>query len=455
MNSFYISAASKSSGKTIISIALSRMLSQNYKVQTFKKGPDYIDAAWLGISSDKPCYNLDSYITDDKQSKQCFMMHSQKSQISIVEGNKGLYDGLDLHGSNCNAAMAKLLNLPVILVINTQGTIRGVAPLLLGYQNFDKDCNIAGVIFNKTAGERHLKKLTSVVETYTNIPILGCVYRDDRLSLDERHLGLINSAEIQADKKIQIIADIIKPQLDLDKILQLTAHKKPTKIIIKPVNKKYHNLTLGIFKDEAFNFYYSHDLDTIRNVGVKIIKINSLQDKKIPDVDGLFIGGGFPEKRLEQLSNNKNLLTDLKNKIESGLPCYAECGGLMYLSNSITYKNKTKNMARIIDANCKMSSAPIGRGYIQIKPNRNHLWTFNENIAINAHEFHYSSIQNINPKYKFAYEVKRGTGLGNGFDGIIYKNLIANYAHLQHNDNNPYLDNFLNFIQHIKKQKNT
>jgi cobyrinic acid a,c-diamide synthase len=451
MGGVYISAAAKSSGKTTLSCALSYLLAQDYKVQTFKKGPDYIDAKYLSISSQQPCYNLDSYITCDEQSKIWFDFYSQKSQISIVEGNKGLYDGLDIKGSNCNAAMAKLLNLPVILVINTTGTIRGIAPLLLGYQNFDKDVDIAGVIFNKTAGARHQKKLEAVTTTYTDIPILGCIWRDTKLNLEQRHIGLINSTELKhAKQKIAQIANTIKPQIDIKKIISLTKNKKsakPTTTLTILDNNKYQQIKLGVIKDTAFNFYYASDIYFLRKVKVKIIIIDSINDSKLPKIDGLFIGGGFPEMRLQKLSENISFMQHLKEQIENGMPCYAECGGLMYLCNNIAYKNKTFNMTQIIDADCKMAQKPIGRGYIQIQPTKHHLWQQGTTHTINAHEFHYSYLHNINKKYKFAYKVLRGTGCIEGHDGIIYKNLLANYAHLQHNDQNPYLSQFLKFIK--------
>ena len=331
MAHFLISAANKSSGKTVLSIGISAALhQQGLNVQSFKKGPDYIDPMWLAKATDRNCYNLDFWTQSEDEIKATLSTHSQDVDISVIEGNKGLHDGLAADGSNSNAALAKLIQSPVILVLDTRGTIRGVAPLLIGYQQFDPAVNIAGVILNFVGGERHAAKLTAVIERYTNIPILGMVQRSAELELVERYLGLMPSNEDNyADSKISRMAEIIAKQVDLEKI---TAIANTAKIFQVEKSQKFDqqfNLTIAYAKDEAFGFYYADDLDRFRQYGARLIPFDTLHDQTLPDTDALFIGGGFPEKRMQELAANSGMKQAILNAIENGMPTYAECGGVM------------------------------------------------------------------------------------------------------------------------------
>src|SRR5574340_618496 len=220
----FISAAHKSSGKTTLTLGLCAALdARGHAVQPFKKGPDYIDPLWLGMAARRPCYNLDFHMMRRDEIEQQFARTASNARISLIEGNKGLYDGLDLDGSNSNAALAKLLDAPVVLVIDARGMTRGVAPLILGYQAFDRDIRIAGVILNNLGGSRHESKLRAVIEHYTDVPVLGAVPHDPRLQIAERHLGLVPANEsIVANAKIKQIGEAIAEQVDLDKLLELS-----------------------------------------------------------------------------------------------------------------------------------------------------------------------------------------------------------------------------------------
>ena len=445
-----ITAANKSSGKTVLTLGICALLrKKGLNVQAFKKGPDYIDPMWLAKATQRNCYNLDFWTQSQQEITSTFTQHSRDADISIIEGNKGLHDGLATDGSNSNAALAKLLDMPVILVLDTRGTIRGVAPLLLGYQQFDPKVNIAGVILNFVGGSRHATKLTNVLEHYTDVPILGTVQRNSDLELVERYLGLMPSNEdMLAQEKVARITSNIESQIDIDNILKVS-QTASTVSFAKSEDKKTQNANLKIAyaKDEAFGFYYADDLDEFARRGVQLIPFDTLNDTNLPDTDALFIGGGFPEKRMQQLADNTQLKQKIFNAIDQGLPTYAECGGLMYLSSSIKFKSEKCNMVGIIDADCEMFEKPIGRGYTLLEKNSNHLWSDNTTNSIPGHEFHYSKLTQISNEYKYAYTVKRGFGIDGNHDGIIYKNLVACYAHQRNTSQNQWIPNFIKFIK--------
>ncbi len=451
-SNFYISAAHKSSGKTIISLGLCRAISNlNSKVQSFKKGPDYIDPIWLAKGSHQPCYNLDFFNMSSEEILDLYNNHSATSDVSIVEGNKGLFDGMSVDGGDANADLAKLLNLPVILVIDTNGMTRGIAPLLQGYQNFDHGVNIQGVILNKVGGDRHESKLINAIEHYTDLKVYGSVQRNKELDIDERHLGLIPANEDdKSEIKINRISEIIADSINIKKILSDT----PNNIVSqsKPRESIPSSLTIAIPRDAAFGFYYQDDLALFEKLGTKISYFDAIRDSKLPECDGLFIGGGFPEMSLKELSSNKSLLTDIQNKINAGLPAYAECGGLMYLTNNIEYLDRSFPMVGVINANTVMTQRPVGRGYVEIEPTDSHPWK-DVSRKISAHEFHYSRLENIATDYEYAYNVLRGVGINNKKDGIITKNLLATYSHLRSVGGNLWVQQFIEFIKTLKEKR--
>lgn len=460
MNQVYISAAHKSSGKTTVTLGIcSALKADGISIQPFKKGPDYIDPLWLTQAAGSACYNLDFFTSTHEQIEEIFTEKSMGKDLSIIEGNKGLYDGLDLKGHDSNAAMANLLGASVVLVINTAGITRGVAPLLLGYLGFDHAPDIKGVILNNTAGSRHESKLVAVVNEYTELEVLGTVRRDKDLVIDERHLGLVPSNEkSESEKIINRIATKIRDQVDLQKFVSLANPIKPMTGIQKQtpashVQKKQSKLRLGIFKDSAFGFYYPDDLERFTFQGTELIEINALEAKCLPEVDALFIGGGFPETHMEQLSENTSLMQSVSEFIENDGIVYAECGGLMYLSRSLTWKEKECKMCGVIPADVVMHEKPQGRGYIKLTETNEMIWprgnglnVVNPAEVINAHEFHYSSLENLPEDAKFAYRVVRGHGINGKNDGFIYKNLMANYTHMRNTGSNNWIDRFLAFI---------
>lgn len=441
----------------MVSIGLcSALKERGHVVQPFKKGPDYIDPMWLSQSAGHACRNLDIYLMERDDVVATFARHS--AEVNLVEGNKGLYDGLALDGSNSNAALAKLLDLPVFLVIDARGMTRGIAPLILGYQAFDREINIAGVILNNLGGSRHEGKLRAVIEHYTDVPVIGAIHYDERLSIIERHLGLMPSNESHvATAKIKQIGGAIEQQVDLDKLLALSQKKPlnvPHKAEISPLPCG-ERVRIGIAHDRAFGFYYADDLDALEAAGAELMPFDALRDACLPKVDALYIGGGFPETCAAELEANSALRAQIKQAIENGMPTYAECGGLMYLSRSISYQGRSYQMVGAIPGDVKMHDQPIGRGYVHLKEDDAHPWPRPNAPAkqIKAHEFHYSSLENLPSDACYAYHVERGYGIDGERDGLILNNLLASYTHLRTIGSCYWATRFVAFVRHTKQQK--
>ncbi len=467
MSRLFISAAHKSSGKTTVSIGLCAALRQRgLIVQSFKKGPDYIDPYWLAQATGRDCYNLDFYTMERDEILSLMQTKSRDADISLIEGNKGLYDGLDLDGSNSNAALATLSKTPVILVLNARGMTRGIAPLILGYQAFDKDVDIKGVILNQLGGSRHESKLRNVIEHYTDVNVVGAIHNDKRFDIDERHLGLVPGHEDPfCEQKIKLLADVVNEQVDLDAVLHIANQAVPLSIDTNAAATQTvttnKDIKLGLVRNSAFGFYYPDDLQALENAGAELIEIDPCKDTNLPEIDALFIGGGFPETHMQELEANKNLREKIKIAIDKGLPAYAECGGLMYLARSIEWQHDGKtqkcSMVGSLDADIIMEKRPQGRGYVQLQETENSLWPSLEKDSsqqpvIFAHEFHYSRFSNLDNNVKFAYRVKRGTGIDGKSDGYIYKNLLANYTHQRNTRNNPWAERFISFARAHKFQ---
>jgi len=456
MNRLFISAAHKSSGKTTVCIGLCAALrARGEAVQPFKKGPDYIDPLWLGLAAGRPCYNLDAYLMGAEEIRAQVVRGMRGATLGIVEGNKGLYDGLDLDGSNSNAAMAALLGTSVVLVIDARGMTRGIAPLILGYQAFDRNIRIAGVILNQLGGSRHEAKLRAVIQHYTGVPVLGAVQHDERMTIAERHLGLVPSNEAQgARSRIDEIAAHIAAQVDLGQLLAVSRQAAPLQGgAPAPHAAAGPPVRIGIARDAAFGFYYPGDLEALHAAGAELVSFDALHAEHLPKMDGVFIGGGFPETHMEALAANANLCRELHDAIEAGLPAYAECGGLMYLARGIEWNGRRAGMVGVIPADIVMHSRPVGRGYVHLRETGRSPWPqpgVQDSQPIRAHEFHYSSVENLAPGAEFAYDVERGHGIDGRHDGIVHKNLLASYAHLRDVAGNPWARRFVDFVRNCR-----
>ena len=450
MASLYIAAAHKSSGKTSVSVGLTAALvRRGLNVQTFKKGPDYIDPLWLTRAAGQPCYNLDFFTQSHEEIETTFNANSSGADISLIEGNKGLFDGVDVEGSDSNAAMATLLSTPVVLVIDTSGMTRGIAPLIRGYLDFDPDVDIRGVILNKVGGARHEAKLRGALERYTDAEVLGAIGRDAALEIPERHLGLVPANEAgAADVVIKRLADAITAGTDLDRIIDIAgAGKRPAKV---PGFQSQHpapDIRIAIARDAAFGFYYQDDLEAFARAGAELIPFDTLNDEHLPEADGLFIGGGFPETHLDALAANKSLQTDIRQALAAGMPAYAECGGLMYLARSIEWCGEHGEMIGAVPADVIVGKRPQGRGYMLVEETGNSPWPAFQKANIPVHEFHYARLENLSSDKHFSHRVLRGTGIDGKHDGLIIDNLIAGFAHHRNTALNPWVDRFVTFVR--------
>jgi len=461
MRRLLISAAHKSSGKTMVAIGLAVALrARGLVVQPFKKGPDYIDPMWLSRSSGRTCRNLDPYLMSWEEIGAMFGRCSDGADVALVEGNKGLYDGLALDGSNSNAALASNLGLPVVLVIDARGMTRGIAPLILGYQAFDRDIRIAGVILNNLGGTRHEAKLRAVIEHYTDVPVLGAIQRDSRLEIVERHLGLMPSNEAgDTEARIAAIGAAVGAQVDLERVLQSATAAPEPDLSRKPLPAIHRlpartKVRIGIARDRAFGFYYPDDLEAIEAAGGELIPIDTLSDAHLPAIDGLFIGGGFPESFMTELEANSSMRTEIRAAIEAGLPVYAECGGLMYLARKLSWRGRTCGMVGALAADAIMHDNPVGRGYVEISETSACPWPGHRRSSgaiLRAHEFHYSGLENVAEGMRYAVEIKRGHGIDGRHDGIVHKNVVASYVHRRSVGADDWAARFVAFVRRVKR----
>ena len=435
ISGFVVSALKGGAGKTVLSLGLIACLKKKFKkkVSSFKKGPDYIDTSWLALATGQPCYNLDTFLIKKDIIKNSFYQNSLSSDISIIEGNRGLFDGIDIYGTTSTAELAKLLDLPVILCLDCTKVTRTIVTSVIGCTHFDPNLKIEGIILNQIAGARHGKKIRDNLEAYTDIKVLGIVPRLIDQKFPERHMGLVPTYEhTQAQSAINIAYNLVKDNVNIDEIIKIAEDTKKEISIEKQEPQKIFfekKVKIGVCRDAVFQFYYEENLSELKKNGAELIFLSPLSDKKIPDLDAIYIGGGFPETNAENLSKNTEFKNALKNLIERGLPVYAECGGLLYLSKSITVDKKDYSMADIFPLNFSFAKKPQGHGYTIIKAEKDSPF-FQKGSEIKGHEFRYSKISKITKNINMAFSVKRGIGIKNSKDGLCYKNTFATYTHI-------------------------
>lgn len=448
MAHLFISAAHRSSGKTSVTVGLAAAFAaRGLHIQTFKKGPDYIDPMWLAHASGRPCYNLDFNTQSETEISALFARHALAADLSLVEGNKGLHDGVDPEGRDSNAALAKLLRAPVILVVDAMGITRGVAPLVLGYQMFDREVIVAGVILNRVGTARQEGKLRQALERYTDVPVVGAIGRDPALLVRERHLGLTTPNETAAlETTISRLRRAVEQGVDLDRIMELARNApvvansdlRPPSLGKAAAAAAKPDVRIAVARDSAFGFYYPDDLEALEQAGAELVFFNALRDPRLPDADGVFIGGGFPETQMAALAANRDLRLRIRRAAENGLPIYAECGGLMYLTRSITWGAQVHEMVGFLPADTVMHATAQGRGLVVLEETGASSWprrrgTADENggTRIPAHEFHHAALGQLDPATRFAYRVIRGHGIDGQHDGIVKGNVLGSFCHLR------------------------
>jgi len=429
-----IAGLSGDSGKTLVSLSLVAALRQRgLTVSAFKKGPDYIDAAWLSWVAGKPCRNLDTFMTDATTVADSFAVSAAESDIAIVEGNRGLFDGSNASGTHSTSSLAQLLGAPVVLVVNCTKATRTVAALVSGCKTFEPDLKIAGVILNQVAGKRHESVIRESIEQYCGVPVLGAIPRhgSDAGLIPGRHLGLVTPAEFADGTQLaDRLRTIGNDYLDIDGLLNAARDASPLSSRERPyTTNSGAAVRIGYFRDAVFTFYYPENLEALEAQGAELVPVSSLEDTRLPELDALYIGGGFPEVHAERLVQNRTMMDSVRRTSENGLPIYAECGGLIYLSRSITLDGRRYAMAGVFDTDLRLDAKPVGHGYAQVRIDGTCPF-FSVGTEMRGHEFHYSGTATPPDINQTCMAVDRGFGLGNGRDGLVKNNTLACYLHL-------------------------
>ncbi|OGR14227.1 MAG: cobyrinic acid a,c-diamide synthase [Desulfobacterales bacterium RIFOXYA12_FULL_46_15] len=430
------------SGKTVVSLGITAAWKEKgFNVSPFKKGPDYIDAGWLSKAAGRPCYNLDTFLCPSSAVKYSYIEHSQNCDICVIEGNRGLYDGIDTDGSTSTAELAKLLNLPILLVLDCTKATRTMAALVLGCMKFDPDIRIIGVILNRVAGKRHEKKLKDNIEKFCQIPVFGAIPKLDSEDFPERHMGLVTSEEHHfADKAIQASIQIVQENIDLNGLYTLISRREysdDSRIrmmgeleVSRNQKLKPVSVTIGIIRDSAFQFYYPDNIDALIRLGATIVYISPLKETSIPDVDAIYMGGGFPETHAAELAQNIEFKRILKRLSLKGLPIYAECGGLIFLGQCLSLEGVDYPMTGIFQIRFGLCKQPQGHGYTRIEVVHENPF-FKTGEILTGHEFRYSSVLNIDYQdYEMAFRMDRGKGIVDKRDGFFKQNTFGTYTHI-------------------------
>lgn len=454
INRVVIAGVSSGVGKTMITIGLMSAFKQmGLSVQGFKCGPDYIDPTYHTAVTKRPSRNLDSWMLSSEIVREVFVNGSKDSDISVIEGVMGFYDGKSATSNEGSTAeISRLLDCPTVLVVDCSKMARSAAAIVRGYQLLDPHVRIVGVIANRVGSKGHYQLIKQAIEQECCIPVLGYLLENKKLNLPERHLGLVPSIERgELDGFFKELGQVMKETIHIEKILELSKQQKEIQVNSTLLLKQRPSLdlTIAVAKDEAFNFYYQENLELIEAFGAKIAYFSPLRGETIPDdADGLYIGGGFPEMFAEQLANQEEVKKSIKAKLDAGLPTLAECGGFMYLARSITVDDHRFEMVGVITGDIKMEDSLAAIGYREVSGHGDN-YLFSENVTAKGHEFHYSTYCSSDDEVP-AYHVK---GLfGEGSEGVTYKNVIAGYTHLHFCSSPQLLENFLLKCKELKKQ---
>jgi cobyrinic acid a,c-diamide synthase len=438
MKQVLISGDRSGSGKTSITLALAGLLAKNNRVQTFKVGMDYIDPSYLSAVSGRPCRNLDSFTLSEDQIKDIFQYGCRDAGIALVEGVRGLFEGAEaLTDCGSTASVAKILDLPVVLVVSAQSITRSAAALVKGFQEFDDGINIVAVILNNIKSGSHREKAVTAIEHYCNVPVIGAIPRMEEMQLAMRHLGLVPYREGAGrgdfDSRIAMITQLIGKYVDLTQFLEIMKDvpevPRGKTLLDYEISR---DVRIGIALDEAFNFYYADLFDILHSAGAEYIPFSPLHDR-LPHADGYIIGGGYPELFVRELEANDQMREAIREVSRDGLPIYGECGGLMYLTDQMNIKkdwqgapaDQSFEMCGVFSGETQMPSKRVVSYVVGTSSGNCPLG----NAAFRGHEFHYSEVK-LAPDTQYAYRLSRGVGMHDNLDGAVIHNTLGSYTHL-------------------------
>ena len=403
----------------------------------FKKGPDYIDAAWLSQAASVSCHNLDTFLMGTAEVVRSFSRNVRENGIALIEGNRGLYDGVNVGGEFSTAELAKLLNTPVILVVDCDKITRTAAALVLGCCHLDQAVDIRGVILSRVGSSRHAEVIKQSIKDYCHLPVFGVVPRLNDLPFTERHLGLIPPQEhCGIQEALSKAATIAEEYLDIEGLIRVAESAPPwqkdgSSRIADFDKASLSKVSIGVIRDAAFQFYYPENLAALVQRGARLIEINALEARELPQIDVLYIGGGFPETQAKRLADNEQFRLSLGRAARQGLPVYAECGGLMYLGKSLTIGENCYPMVGALPVDFGIEKRPQGHGYICLEVDRENPF-FPVGTKLKGHEFHYGRIlsRKKEDEVDTVFHILRGTGMGKERDGMVRNNILAGFTHL-------------------------
>jgi cobyrinic acid a,c-diamide synthase len=427
-------------GKTTVSMGIMHKLAEcGYMVQPFKIGPDFIDPCYHTFVTGRQSRNLDLWLMGKKGVLECFDRNSWDADLSVIEGVMGLFDGISgKRNFGSTAHISKILDASVILVIDAAKTSHSIAAMILGYTKFDPRLNVAGIIINNVASQKHSSMILEALSIQVKKKLLGIIYRNEEIRSVERYLGLIPPIEIKGKAKNAILncAKYVADQINLDSILSLKSSKRNQNTSYRLLKDEREPLCkVAVAFDESFNFYYYDNLSSLRKNGVSLVFFSPIKDRSIPNnVDGLLIGGGFPEILARRLEINNSMKKSIHKSIVNGMPTLAECGGLMYLTKAIN-DNRRKNQGRysmvgIFDTETSMTNR-VTIGYTQAQGSGELMGRISN---IHGHEFHYSELVNISSDSQFSFDIQRGRGINGKYDGLTFNTCVASYMHLHFAD---------------------
>ena len=425
MKGVIIAGTGSGAGKTSITTGLLSRLSRDMEVQAFKVGPDFIDPMYHTLATGRQARNLDTFMMSKDTVKNLVSYVSKGADLCVVEGVRGLYEGLSGTGDECSTAeMAKLLGFPVILVVNARSLTRSAAAMINGFKSFDPDVNIAGVIFNNVSNSQHERKLIEATERYTDAEIVGIVRRDTKNTIGERHLGLKTINE-NGKKDIQPLEAMVS-EIDIDRLMDIAEKASiDDRSSVSPYTEHDSGLKAAVPVDDAYCFYYRENIECLKAAGMDVRTFSPLAGDSLPDADFYYLGGGYPELFLKEISENRDFLDGLKTASEDGKMILGECGGLMTLCQSIEDKEGKFRMSGVFEAESRMSGR---HGPTYVMAGSTDINPLFPKMNIRGHEFHYSEVVPLKG-YGFGYCMSRGIGIDNKHDGLIYKRTLGSYVH--------------------------
>jgi cobyrinic acid a,c-diamide synthase len=450
-----IAGLSGDSGKTLVSLGIARALSdRGLAVRPFKKGPDYIDTAWLGVAARSTCRNLDTFLMSDEAIASALAKGSGDADLLLVEGNRGLFDGVDIEGSHSTAMLARRLAAPVVLVLDCTKMTRTAAALVLGCRAMDPEVDLAGVILNRVGCGRHETIVREAVAGIAGTPVLGAIRRikgDD--PLPGRHLGLVTAVEHpDPEAAVQRAAEAVAAGVDLDRLLAVAQWAPELELMPADMAIEQVSVTIGYLEGKAFSFYYPENLERLRAAGVQLVPIDPANASELPEVDGLYIGGGFPEVHAARLGANTEFTASVRARVDAGMPVYAECAGLMYLARELVVDGVTHTMAGVLDLVVEQRPTPQGHGYEVVVVDRDNPF-FAAGTHLVGHEFHYSRLVSGSDREHSVLRVERGTGIGDNRDGITKGRVFASYLHLHAGATPGWADGFLSLTAQFAAER--